>query len=251
MNILKPSILTSPILLLALVAGCDGPTRTEQLEFSEAISHIDVDTGAGDIVVVAESGREQIDVEAVIYGDRTRLRWSVEDGTLHLDHSCAAGIGACSVDWYVWVPLAATDELDLYLDLDLESGTGDIAVDELRGNLRASTGSGNVAVRDVIGFALDLDTGSGDVSLARCEADDIEAHAGSGNVDVSLSAKPRRVALGTGSGDVHLSVPAGDYQLNLDTGSGDIDVHGVVSDSDADSRLSLETGSGNIVVHGS
>jgi hypothetical protein len=217
-----------PALLALSLLGCNDPTRIEELTFDEPIEQLDVHSGSGDIIVVAEADRDHVDLEAVIHGDETRIEWTIEDGTLHLDHDCPVrSWSSCSVDWYLWVPK------DAHIDLDLVSGSGDIRVLDTRG------------------FAFDLETGSGDVTVERCEADDVEAFTGSGDVEASLSSRPRRVALETGSGDVRSTVPGGAYRLDLDTGSGDIDVHGLSQDPDAESLIQISTGSGDILVNGS
>jgi hypothetical protein len=237
-----------PALLALCVLGCEGPTRIEQLTFEDPIERVEVDSGSGEIIVVAEADREHIDVEAVIRGNDTRIEWAIEDGTLQLTHDCPPrSWSSCTVDWYVWVPRVAPAGIDL----DLESGSGDIMVDDLIGSVRAATGSGDVRLHDTVGLVFDAETGSGDVTLTRCEADDVESFTGSGDVEVSLVSRPRRVALETGSGDATLTVPDGAYRLDLDAGSGHIDVHGLSQDSDADSLIQISTGSGDIAVHGS
>lgn len=240
-------LLASPVLLSLVCIGCgDGWERTEQLQFDDPIQHIEVNTGSGEIFVVAEADRERIEVEAVIRGYSTRLRWELDGETLRLTHRCPPGAVVCTVDWYVWVPQQSAE----YLNFDLESGSGDIAVEHTFGNIRAATGSGDLWLDDTVGFTVELEAGSGDMQLLGCEADSIATITGSGDVEATLRGDPRHVALQTGSGDVRLTVPGDGYQLDLDTGSGDVDVDGLTHDPDGDSRISISTGSGDVAVIG-
>ncbi len=115
-----------------------------------------------------------------------------------------------SIDYEIAVPRATR--------LTLGSGSGDIEVQEVGANLKASTGSGSIRARGVQGPA-NLDSGSGDIEFVQTAPGDVRVQ--------------------TGSGSIRLQDLAGG--LRAGTGSGDIDVSGKIT---ADSKL--ETGSGSI-----
>ena len=248
-----PSITLALASLLVLGPACDDSVRTETLEFAaaDAITQLDVRTGSGDVVVIAEAGRDHVDVEAEIHGDATRLRWDLDDGALTLDHRCpTTNIGSCAVDWTVWVPLTDAEGEPAQLDLVADTGSGNVRVEDLHGDVEAGTGSGDVVLHGVHASRFALDTGSGDVQVIGSAAESIGASTGSGDVRIDLHVVPRGVTLDTGSGDVHVTVPHDRYRLELHTSSGDVDIDGVIVDSSAGNVIVADTGSGDIRVDG-
>jgi DUF4097 and DUF4098 domain-containing protein YvlB len=122
--------------------------------------------------------------------------------------------------------------------------------------LRGRTGSGDIAVRDIRG-PVDMTAGSGDLTAARIDSDvkatcgsgsirmdgihgDAQATAGSG--DINLLSVQGEVRTQTGSGGVRIDKPSG--SVTAGTGSGDISVTGASAD------LQLRTGSGDLQVEG-
>jgi hypothetical protein len=218
------TILAPLVLLPVWLAGCDHSIRHETLEFDDPeILELQLDSGSGDITVIGDPEAESITVDARIHGRSTELRHAVNDGALVLSTDCDEG-RTCAVDWTITVPAM--------LAIDL------------------STGSGDVALFDLDSPTLDVETGSGDVSGEAVRCDDFEGWAGSGDFELWLSARPRRVAWDSGSGDVELSLPGGDYDLALETGSGEVEVAGIDDDPNADALISLSTGSGDISLLG-
>jgi len=120
-----------------------------------------VEADAGDVVVRATTSDE-----ATI---EQRLRWSfvkpsvtatVVDGVLRVAGDCRnegvlPGPG-CSVDFVLYVPLDTAVEVD--------SGSGDVAVEGVRGDLVTRTGSGDISVADGAG-SVEARTGSGDLVI--------------------------------------------------------------------------------------
>jgi len=140
--------------------------------------------------------------------------------------------------------------------LRAETGSGDQAVEGIKGPLKAATGSGGIRVMRV-GGEVHAETGSGDIQLdsiqgsvtantgsgsihANGVAGEFSGETGSGDVRLEQSA-PGSVRVATGSGEVELSGVRG--PLKVETGSGGIKAQGELS---GDWRL--ETGSGGITV---
>lgn len=98
----------------------------------------------------------------------------------------------------------------------LQTGSGQMSVDEVDGPLDASTGSGDVDVRRV-GGAARFKTGSGEITVGKAEGP-TSVSSGSGDVAVKHAAGP--VSVKTGSGDVRVEEAEGDVALS--TGSGDL-----------------------------
>lgn len=140
--------------------------------------------------------------------------------------------------------------------LDAQTGSGDQAIDGIRGALKATTGSGSLRISD-IGDEVRASTGSGDIQLdsikggvsantgsgtirARGIAGEFVGETGSGNVHLEQTA-PGRVKVTSGSGSIELSGVRG--ALRAEAGSGNIDVQGQPT---GDWRL--DTGSGAVTV---
>lgn len=101
----------------------------------------------------------------------------------------------------------------------LKSGSGDITLQSARGEASAKTGSGDLSV-GAAGGRLDLVSGSGDISLRRSDAA-VKARTGSG--DLTIGASTGDLELVTGTGDVDLRAVHGG-QVRTKTGTGDVTI---------------------------
>ncbi|MEW1952569.1 DUF4097 family beta strand repeat-containing protein [Terrabacter sp. NPDC080008] len=101
----------------------------------------------------------------------------------------------------------------------LKSGSGDITLQSARGEASLKTGSGDVSV-GAAGGRLDLVSGSGDISLRRSDAA-VKAKTGSG--DLFIGASTGDLELVTGTGDVELKAVHGG-QVRTKTGTGDVTI---------------------------
>jgi DUF4097 and DUF4098 domain-containing protein YvlB len=115
----------------------------------------------------------------------------------------------------------------------LKSGSGDLTLQSSRGDVNAKTGSGDVSIGSA-GGRLDLVSGSGDISLRRTDAG-VKARTGSG--DLRIDASTGDLELMTGTGDVVLGAVHGG-QVQAKTGTGDVTIgiaHGVATYLDLNS----------------
>ncbi len=127
--------------------------------------------------------------------------------------------------------------------LNLHTGSGDLAVDNLSRFLKADTGSGSIHAKGVAGPA-DLHTGSGDIDFQGSAPGEIKASTGSGSIRLNGISGPLNAR--TGSGDIEAN-GAITGPSRLQSGSGSIRAH-----VGRDTRLNVEasTGSGAIRVAG-
>jgi hypothetical protein len=123
--------------------------------------------------------------------------------------------------------------------LEIDTGSGDVAVDFHEGRLLVDTGSGNVEIGEAR-EDVTVDTGSGDVKIARMTGRGL-VDTGSGNVEVDAF-QGTTLAVDTGSGDVRIG-GGSTGSLDVDTGSGDIRVEGLEMET-----FRGDTGSGDVVV---
>ena len=101
----------------------------------------------------------------------------------------------------------------------LKSGSGDLTLQSSRGDVNAKTGSGDVSIGSA-GGRLDLVSGSGDIAIRRTDAG-VKARTGSG--DLHIDASTGDLELMTGTGDVVLGAVHGG-QVQARTGTGDVSI---------------------------
>jgi hypothetical protein len=120
-----------------------------------------------------------------------------------------------------------------------DTGSGNCEVTGFSGgDLLCDTGSGNVRIVGAVARRVKLDTGSGNVSVRESEAEELEADTGSGNVDVALEgSRLARVNADTGSGDVRMRLgAAASFRVRARTGSGDVVSHYADAEAIRDGR---------------
>jgi hypothetical protein len=163
-------------------------------------------------------------------------------------------------------------------ELQANSGSGDLRLQDLGGPLKANTGSGSI---EASGFSgrVQLETGSGDIRAQLQAANDVKATTGSGSIhlqgvegtllaetgsgDIEIGGHPSSDwKLETGSGSVTLTVGNAHFSLDASTGSGTvhsdppITTHGALERHHIQGDVNgggptvrVETGSGDIRIH--
>ncbi|MEU7692485.1 DUF4097 domain-containing protein [Microbispora hainanensis] len=221
----KTMAVAGAVLGLSLsVAACDVPLNfggqqaVESYDVKDKVAVLDTHTASGD-VVVSESDRTGVHVTETLHwrGDKPANGHSVDGDTLRLAYKC----DDCSVDYKVEVPRGLTVKID--------TGSGDITLRDLTGQVNASAGSGDLDARGLAAKQVNTRTGSGDITLR-------------------FTAVPDQVQAVTGSGDSRLWVPDGAYNVNASTGSGDRRIE-VLDDDSAPHTITVRTGSGDAEVH--
>ncbi|MCI0688150.1 MAG: DUF4097 domain-containing protein [Sporichthyaceae bacterium] len=237
---------------------------------SEKIDLVRIEGGSGQVSITTGSGSSTAIHTLVEYrGERpTTPAHRVDNGDLVLSTDCGRN---CSVNYRVTVPAGVSvtgrigsGDIDLagVAGVEVESGSGTISVEGVRGSVRAEAGSGDVTARGITGN-VELSTGSGTITVtevsgtvtvdadsgdinARELTGNIEAHTGSGTIDVRL-ASPASVTADAGSEDISVTVPEGSYRVLASADSGDRTVS-VPDQPGAPNSLDVHTGSGTVTV---
>ncbi|WP_430456270.1 DUF4097 family beta strand repeat-containing protein [Rheinheimera sp.] len=202
------------------------------------------ETEAGDLHIIGEKGREQIEVEARINFDNIdQLELTLEAKgnaavlvARNKEQVSFGYVDNASVDLVVRVPERFA--------LKLEDGSGDTRVEGLTGDLLIADGSGNLQVSG--GRQVTIEDGSGNLSLAQTSGN-VSIDDGSG--DISASQIGGTLTLTDGSGDVEINQVQG--TVTIEDGSGDIRVAqagGLTVDDDGSGELSYQQISGRITV---
>ncbi len=225
--------------LILVSTGCEFKEYNDTKEFSDVITHVNADADSATIVV-KPSDTEVITVEADLeyWGGEPDFDAWIDGSTLKVDLDCHP---SCDGEIVVLVPADAS--------VDAQTGSGNVGIRDMNGDITASTGSANVTITNALGN-LNLDTGSGNIKGSGLSAENCYADTGSGNVVLSFDEAPYDVDMETGSGNIRLSVPYGSYDVDLETGSGNTSIDGLIDDPDSPNIIRGDTGSGNISVQG-
>jgi len=145
------------------------------------------------------------------------------------------------------------------MEIDVNSGSGDITASDLKMELKSNSGSGDIIFSNMTGET-SVNTGSGEVEVDGFEGN-FSVNTGSG--DIRLDVSKGKININAGSGDIRLTGSNADFSVN--TGSGDISARDVViagnssfNSGSGDSEiilsgelnynLSVNSGSGDAVV---
>lgn len=132
---------------------------------------------------------------------------------------------------------------DIEGNLLADTGSGSVEVQRIAGEVSVDTGSGSVDVRDCAGEIITVDTGSGGVTVSGADCERFHIDTGSGGVR-ARGVKADRAKVDTGSGSVLLELDRmGSGKFVIDTGSGGIEL---ILPPDASARITADTGSGSI-----
>ena len=142
----------------------------------------------------------------------------------------------------IYIGVGRIDAENINGDFRLDTHSGEVTAHRVSGSLLVDTGSGRVTVSDIDGD-LDVDTGSGSVRLSNVSGNYVRVDTGSGRV-TGHAIEAGRLEIDTGSGGINVEeVRAED--IKLDTGSGSVTI-GLLSDV---RNLVIDTGSGGVTVH--
>ncbi|MBC53454.1 MAG: hypothetical protein CMQ34_06405 [Gammaproteobacteria bacterium] len=224
-NIIPLSIL--PLCLLAAAAQADVCKDINFNLDSEDIRTLDIDVGAGYLGIIGNDddtaaievqgracadSRSALDEMDIVY-ERRGDTWYLETRNGEQSFSLFSLFNlvySSGIDVDIMVPAG--------LLLNIDDGSGDIDIRDLRGELNIDDGSGDIRIRDITG-PVRIDDGSGDIELRNVES---------------------RVEIEDGSGDIFIDRVGGDVIIE-DDGSGDIDVRDVRGDF-----IARDTGSGDV-----
>lgn len=242
-----------------------GSADSQHSELGPGVRTVVLDTGSGDVTIGAGARTgvtTRVDAWAWIRPDPAYRR----DGDTLVLTGCGYG---CSVDYELVVPRGVAVEGETgsgdvtvagVATVDVELGSGNVAVRAVGGAVAVDTGSGEISVHDVVG-PVAVDTGSGGIQLSGVSRSSrlhsssgsvsgemlhgpVDASTNSGDVVLNLDG-PQDVRAETSSGDVELTVPAGRYRVEHNGDHHDI---GVIDDPSARHSLDLTTSSGDITV---
>lgn len=132
--------------------------------------------------------------------------------------------------WYLSIPDG--------LDVQFNSGSGDVKVEDIDIELKVNSGSGDFSGDEVKG-EVSVNIGSGDISFVDCVAD-LTSNSGSG--DVQVDRYNGELTANVGSGDVNVGSATGAFSVNA--GSGELEIRGI----EITDKSSFNAGSGDVEI---
>lgn len=216
------------------------PTRTFQITEH---AHLAIKNGSGK-VIIRRGEVDQIHVSATKRA--SGLGINPENMQIHYDQRSDAVSITTDVAWHIFQFGLRSIDFEITVpekcSVQLDNGSGRIAMQGIHGNVRVSTGSGGIEINDLQG-QIAMRTGSGGIKANNIQGQ-VSVQTGSGGIQgYSLRGQ---VELKTGSGGIRMehSLLAGSSRIT--TGSGGIDFEG---DLDPHGDSYLRTGSGGIRLH--
>ncbi len=121
------------------------------------------------------------------------------------------------------------------MDLDVDDGSGDTEIADIKGDLWVDDGSGNLSI-SAIGGNVEIDDGSGHLTLQDIGG---ELRIDDGSGDLTLEKAAGDLTIDDGSGNMTISDVRGN--VDIDDGSGNLEVRKIGG------NVRIDDGSGNIV----
>ena len=258
----KLPALISVVLLSLFAAASDYQGSFERKFQLTGAAKLNIDAGSSDVTVskgpagtVTVTGKIHVN-SRWLFGERTSRVQEIEknpplrqDGnTILIEHT---NLNNISVDYTITVPAdtrvqshAESGDVkvqELKGDIDLQSGSGDLILEDITGTVQTRSGSGDVRARGISG-RFKADASSGDIELEERGKGDVDIQTTSGNIDVK--GVDGALRLEAGSGDISAEgTPAGNWEVR--TGSGNIHLN-LSRDSGFQVQASTSSGELNI-----
>lgn len=226
--------------LAAALAGLAGPAMAEYTETRElsvdagGAGLLEMETGAGSLIVEGVAGLDTVEVEATIFvdviSDSKGRKLAEEKATLELDRSgekirLTANFKNGDWSWGSSGRIDVVVRAPAGLELAIYDGSGSLEVGGFDADVRIDDGSGSIVV-DTVG-ALSVEDGSGSIKVRNARGD---VHITDGSGSITVDAIEGTVTIDDGSGSINVSDVSEDLVI-IDDGSGSVnfsDVRGKV-----------------------
>jgi hypothetical protein len=218
-------------------------TDVSPLSFGPQVKSIVVHTGSGTVTI---RGSNRSDVS----GQRSvEHSWQTPVLLEHLDGDTLTLDGNCKFSALAWCDVSYTLDVPHDVHVDVDSGTGEVSVANIDGDVKAHTGAGSIDASALSG-PLDVETGAGSVSATQLTSPTVQSQSGAGSLHLQFVQPPIKVDAKSGAGSIDIEVPrdATAYAVSGTTGHGSRDVK-VATAPGSGHVLQLQSGAGSTSVH--
>jgi len=247
--------LFSLVLVIFFIVSCSQSHSQEEKTVEKSFSgvnSIDLSTASGDCIIKKGNGDAVKVVVTYTYDDEEYTPKMDQNGSrLKLEEKFHENNTRGSSKWELSVPDGLAIEFntgsgdldvgDIKGEMDFNSGSGDAHVENYDGELKLNSGSGDFHFKNVKG-EVKVNSGSGDHHISDCE---LYAKANTGSGDIEVNDSKGGYKLNTGSGDVGANRLTLSEEGGFNTGSGDVEVELAAALVD---DISANSGSGNAVI---
>lgn len=225
-------VLASAAVLVAACAALGGlwlASRTTSAHVSRvptSVLGIELHVAAGNVVVVGGSrgGVSIAHTDHGVFGRAPSERHSLRHGILRLTTTCPSLVlGSCSAEYRLRLP----DNVPI----SIRAERGSVRLEGYHGSADIATNGGSIRVDGYCGYVLGAASAAGDVH-------------------VTASCSPQRLALRSDSGDVSAVVPTGSYRVDAVSGARDAAVTGLARDDGSPWSIQAFSNSGAVEVAG-
>jgi DUF4097 and DUF4098 domain-containing protein YvlB len=238
-----------------ILAGCaltegfkySGDVTTTEVAALEGIRVVEFRLGSDDLEVVSRDegnatfiikktwkAKERDYGEKLLEEARIKIERDGDKLVVRRERSAERDTWDMMTKGYVSIDITAT--IPAGLCLDIETGSGDVDLDDREAPVKVNVGSGDVVAGD-IGADFEMASGSGDLHIGAVTG---MCKCSSGSGDITADGAKGRVEVSTGSGDVDIDMVTG--SLKVSTGSGDVGI------GTLDGSLYARTSSGDVTV---
>jgi hypothetical protein len=225
---MKPTLFLSALVTVCSISFAQDKTVSKSFS---GIKSIKLNTSSGDIDLKKSNGKDVKVTVKYSYDDEDyKLVMEATSSQLTLKEKFSQDSHSGNSKWILEIP----DDLSL----NVNTGSGNISLNDLSINIKSNSGSGDILITSVKGD-IDFNTGSGNAELSDANG---KIHVNTGSGDISALKGSGNYSFNAGSGNIRLNDLKGDFGIN--TGSGDIAAKSI-SISDASS---FNTGSGDATV---
>lgn len=210
-----PVLAVAAAAVLLLLSGCASPrTVHQQKDFRLAGSRIVIDAAGSADLRLVPGGTRRIRAQRWLSGTAARpghASWTMSGDTLRLSVDCTGLVFHCGARFQVAVPPG--------IAVVVHSSAGGDTVSGLADSVVIDGGSGTVRLRGTAG-QLRVSTGAGDVTGSAIRSPVVRVTSGQGDADLGFATAPRLAELRCGAGSATVRVPVSGHQYRVSVTSG-------------------------------
>jgi DUF4097 and DUF4098 domain-containing protein YvlB len=229
---MKKTVISASLILFACGTLAAFETTKSLTLSAEGLKGLEIRAGAGSLTVTGRDGLGAVEVKAEIVAkgvqDKDMDAYIADRIELTLEKKGDRAVligrgrdGARLFDFGSGAVINLTVSVPKTLTLDIDDGSGSIAVDDVAG-VRVDDGSGSIRIGRVAGEVA-IDDGSGGIEIGDV-AGDVSVEDGSG--EIVIRGVGGTVTVDDGSGSISIKDVEKDVRL-VSTGSGGVDVENV------------------------
>ncbi len=197
------------------------------------VDFLEISSLTGDITI-KKGNTSEVQVKGEWNADKIKVDVDYDGKTLTIkEKKTRNNVGGNASNWVLMVP----DNLDL----DVNSGTGDLAISGVKADLDANSGTGDISVEDMEG-RFDINSGTGGLEIDNAKGK-FDLNSGTSYVRVTNSEGKFDANSGTGNVEFRSVKPTGNTTLNSGTG----DVEFIIS-GEIEADLALNSGTGDAIL---